>query len=454
VIPELLAADPFASYARSVNPQFVRLLRAIGFDRRWARAEGAYLWDTDGNRFLDLLGGYGIFNVGRNNPRVRAALIEALELETPGSVQLGVNALSGALAGELLKRLPPRLGKVLFTNSGTEAIEAAIKMARGATRRPRVLSLGHAFHGLTIGSLSLSGAAEFRRPFGELLPGCEQVEPGDLDALEQELRREDVAMFIVEPIQGKGVNLPPQGYLPAAQELCRRYGTLFCVDEIQTGLGRTGRLFAFEHFGLDPDLVTVAKSLSGGYVPTGALALRSEDLLRVFDSLEHAVLHGSTFAPNDLAMVAGLATLRELDEQQLVERSRVLGERLLEATRPLVDRYEVVREVRGLGLMWAIEFGEPGGGSRSWRAVERAQPGLFAQFVVVPLFTEHRILSQVAGHGLNVVKGLPPLTLAEDDVDQLAAALETVLAKAVQIPRAAARFALKLGASSLARFQA
>ncbi|HZO34686.1 MAG TPA: aspartate aminotransferase family protein [Gaiellaceae bacterium] len=451
MISELLAADPFESYARSVNPQFVRMLRAIGFDRRWARAEGAYLFDADGNRFLDLLGGYGMFNVGRNNPRVREALVETLELETPGSVQLGVDALPGALADELLHRLPDRLGKVLFTNSGTEAVEAAIKMARGATRRHRVLGVEHAFHGLTTGSLAVGDAPEFRRPFGALLPGCDHVASGDLEALERELRRDDVALLIVEPIQGKGVNLHPPGYLAAAQRLCREHGTLFCVDEIQTGLGRTGRMFAFEHDGLEPDMVTIAKSISGGYVPSGALVLRTQDLLRVFDSLEHAVLHGSTFAPNDLAMAAGLATLRELDEQRLVARAQVLGDRLLDATRPLVERYEVVREVRGRGLMWAIEFGEPERGSRAWRAVERAQHGLFAQFVVVPLFTDHHVLSQVAGHGLNVVKGLPPLTLTEKDVDGFAAALDAVLARAERIPRSAARFALKLGTASLSR---
>jgi ornithine--oxo-acid transaminase len=451
VIAEILADGPFASYARSVNPQFVRLLRAIGFDRRWVRAEGAYLYDAEGNRFLDMLGGYGMFNVGRNNPRVREALVETLSLETPGSVQLGVDALPGALADELLKRLPDRLGKILFTNSGTEAVEAAIKMARGATGRPRVVALEHSFHGLTTGSLAVGDAPEFRRPFGSLLPGCDHVPLGDLDALERELRREDVALYIVEPIQGKGVNLHPPGYLAAAQQLCRDHGTLFCADEVQTGLGRTGRMFAFEHDGLEPDMVTIAKSLSGGYVPSGALALRTEDLLQVFDSLEHAVLHGSTFAPNDLAMAAGLATLRELDDQGLVERARVLGERLLDATQPLVERYEVVQGVRGRGLMWAIEFGEPDGGSRAWRAVERAQQGLFAQFVVLPLFTDHHVLSQVAGHGLNVVKGIPPLTLTEQDVDDFASSLDVVLAKSERISRSAVRFALKLGAASLSR---
>src|SRR3954464_4719583 len=398
VIRELLearAGEDYELYARTINPQFMRVLKTIGFDRTWARAEGQYLYDTDGTRYLDMLGGFGMYNVGRNNPRIRAALVEALELETPGSVQLGVTALPGLLAEALLERTPARLERVLFTSSGTEAVEAALKLGRAATKRTRVLSAEHGFHGLTLGSLSANGNPEFSARFGPLLPGFDRVPFGDLDALEQQLRSEDVALFLVEPIQGKGVHLPPAGYLEGAQELCRRYGTLFCVDEVQTGFGRTGRMFAFEHWGLEPDLVPVSKSLSGGYIPVGALLMSKSVHERVFDSMENAFSHGSTFAPNELAMAAGLATLRELDEQGLVERSARMGERLLELTRPLVDRYDAVVDVRGLGLMGAIEFGEPAGGRRAYRLVERLQQGLFAQLVVVPLFSEHRILSQV-----------------------------------------------------------
>ncbi len=176
-------------------------------------------------------------------------------------------------------------------------------------------------------------------------------------------------------MQGKGVNIPSPGYLEGAQDLCRRYGALFCVDEVQTGLGRTGRMLALEHWGLEPDLITLAKSLSGGYVPVGALLMSSEVYESVFDTLPNAIAHGSTFAPNDLAMAAGLATLRELDEQGLVEHSARLGELLLERTRPLVERSEVVREVRGLGLMWAIEFEEPPGGSRTGSCSSGSSPG-------------------------------------------------------------------------------
>ena len=433
MIRELLearAGEDYELYARTINPQFMRVLRTIGFDRVWARGEGQYLYDEDGTRFLDLLGGFGMFNVGRNNPRVRAALVETLELETPGSVQLGVSLLPGLLGEELLKRTPDRLAHVLFTSSGTEAVEAALKLGRAATRRSRVLSTVHGFHGLTLGALSANGGPQFGDRFGPLLPGFAQVPFGDLEALERELRSEDVALFLFEPIQGHGVYLPPAGYLEAAQELCRRFGTLFAVDEVQTGFGRTGKLFAFEHWGLDPDLVTVAKSLSGGYVPVGGLLMSQHVYEGVFDSLEHSVSHGSTFAPNDLAMAAGLATLRELDEARLVERAARLGELLFERTQELVDAHDVVHGVRGLGLMWAMEFAEPESGSLSWRVMERMQTGLFAQLVVVPLFTKHHVLSQVAGHDLPVLKGLPPLVLSEQDIEEFAAALDDVIAKA------------------------
>ena len=440
----LLAAggDDHERWARTINPQFVRVLRTIGFDRTWGRAECAYLFDDDGNRYLDMLGGFGMYNVGRNNPRIREALVEALELETPGSVQLGVTALPGLLAEALLERTPPRLERVLFTSSGTEAVEAALKLGRAATKRIRVLSAENAFHGLTLGSLSANGSDVFTSRFEPLLPGFARVPFGDLETLERELRTEDVALFLVEPIQGKGCTLPPPGYLEGAQELCRRYGTLFAVDEVQTGFGRTGRLFAFEHWGLEPDLVPIAKSLSGGYVPVGALLMSRAVHEAVFDSMEHAVSHGSTFAPNELAMAAGLGTLHELDEQGLVEHSARLGEKLLADTQPLVEEFEVVRDVRGLGLMWAIEFGEPSTGRISWRMIERMQPGLFAQLVVAPLFSEHRILSQVAAHKLAVIKVLPPLVVSGEDLDYFVDCLRTTVRRAQRMPSSLTRFAL------------
>jgi ornithine--oxo-acid transaminase len=440
VIRELLesrAGEDYELYARTINPQFMRVLRTIGFDRVWARAEGQYLYDRDGDRYLDLLGGFGMFNVGRNNPRVRAALVEALEAETPGSVQLGVSLLPGLLAEELLRCTPPHLARVLFTSSGAEANEAAIKLGRCATGRSRIVSAEHGFHGLTLGALSAAGDPNYTGRFGPLLPGFAHVPFGDVEALEEELRREDVALFLVEPVQGHGVYLPPAGYFERAQELCRRYGTLFAVDEVQTGFARTGRLFAFEHWALEPDLVTVAKSLSGGYVPVGALLMSQRVYDGVFDSLEHSVSHGSTFAPNDLAMAAGIATMRELADRELVGHAARLGTHLLERTRPFVDQFDVVRDVRGLGLLWAMEFAEPEHGSLAWRVMERVQTGLFAQLVVVPLFTKHRMLTQVAGYDMPVLKAVPPLVLTEQDVDDFVSALEDVIKKATRPSRVA-----------------
>jgi ornithine--oxo-acid transaminase len=437
-------------HARTINPQFVRMLKTIGFDRHWARGEGAYLYDAAGNRFLDMLGGFGMYNVGRSNPRVRAALQESLELELPGRVALGVTHPAGLLAEELLNRAPASLGRVLFTSSGAESIEAAIKLGRAATKRSRVVSVEDGFHGLTLGALSANGSHAFTERFGPLLPGFSHVPFNDLDALEEELRGEDVALFVTEPVVGHGVHLPLDGYLEGAQALCRRYGTLFCVDEVATGLGRTGRMFACEHWGLQPDVMTVSKALSGGYVPIGACLLRMEIFDAVFDSMEHALSHGSTFAPNDLGVIAGLATLHELDEQGLVERAARVGDLLLERTGELAERHDVVKEVRGLGLIWGIELGEPGR-SATWRMLERVQPGIFSQLVVVPLFSEHRVLIQVAGHAMNVIRAMPPLVLSEQDVDWFVGALDATVAQARRLPSAMTRFALKAARAGLGK---
>ncbi len=431
---------------RHLNPQMGRILRTLGFDRTWTGGEGAYLIDSAGERYLDLFGGYGVFAVGRNHPDVIAAIQDVLAARTGNLPQLGVTLLPGVLAEQLLARAPGSVAAMVPANTGTEAVEAAIKISRAATGRPRILYAEHAFHGLTLGSLSLNGNDEFRRGFGPFLPGCDPVPFGDLDALERELARGDVAGVVLEPVQGKGVNLPPDGYLQGAQALCRAAGTLFVIDEVQTGLGRTGRFLALEHWDLQPDMICLAKALSGGLVPIGAVLVSREAFGRVFDGMERAVRHGSTFGGNDLAAAVGLATLGVLEREGLVEHARRMGELLLELTAPLVESHEIVRDVRGLGLMWAIELGPPSGAtSRSvFNAAERMQPGLFAQLVTVPLFHEHRIFCQVAGHRMNVVKALPALVISEEDVRRFAGALTEVLDKAQRVPSAMARFGLRM----------
>jgi ornithine--oxo-acid transaminase len=410
-----------------------------------------------------------VFAIGRNHPEAIEAVRDTMAAQTANLPQLGVTLLSGVLAEQLLARAPASVGAMVPANSGTEAVEAAIKIARAATGRPRVLYAEHAFHGLTLGALSLNGDAIFRDGFGPLMPRCDAVPFGDVGALERALAgagagsgggagaqhdgsgRGEVAAFVVEPIQGKGVNVAPDGYLQAAQRLCREAGALFVCDEVQTGLGRTGRFFALEHWEVQPDLICVSKALSGGLVPIGAVLVSREAFDRVFDGMERAVRHGSTFGGNDLAAAAALATLRVIEQEALVERARRLGELLLELTLPLVDRYEVVSDVRGRGLMWAIEFGAPERGPRRslFNAAERAQPGIFSQLIVGPLFHEHRILCQVAGHRMNVVKALPALVIEEDEIRRFAAALEDVVARAERVPRAFAGFGVRLGRRAL-----
>jgi acetylornithine/succinyldiaminopimelate/putrescine aminotransferase len=414
---------------RHLNPQLGRVLRTLGFDRRWKHGRGSYLIDSEGREYLDLLSGYGVFALGRNHPYVKRQLLELLEADSPSMPQLGVSTLAGLLAKELISRAPSSLDAVVLTSSGTESVEGALKLARAATGKPRLLYCERGFHGLTLGALSVNGNEEFRERFGPLLRGCVQVPFGELEPLERELKRGDVAALIVEPVQGKGVYAAPDRYLQRALELCHRAGALLIVDEVQTGLGRTGRFLALEHWGIEPDMVTVSKSLSGGYVPVGALLASREAFKGTFDSMERSVVHGSTFGGGDLAAAAGLATLAVIEQERLVERAASLGELLLALTRPLAERFEIVREVRGLGLMWAIELGPPPGRAarRVWEAVERRQPGLFAQLVIVPLFRDHQILTQVAGHHMNVVKALPPLTIAEADLRRFADALAQVL---------------------------
>jgi ornithine--oxo-acid transaminase len=446
------AGEEMALNDRYLNPQLGRIVRTLGYDRRWVAGEGAYLIDDRGDSYLDLLSGYGAFALGRNHPEVVAAVEEVMAAGTANLPQLGVTLLAGVLGEELVARAPGSVDAMVPANSGTEAVEAAIKLARAATGRTRVLYAEHAFHGLTLGALSVNGNHEFREGFGPLLPGCDPIPFGDLESLERELGAGDVAALIVEPVQGKGVNPPPPGYLPGAQERCRAAGTLLVCDEVQTGIGRTGRFLALEHWGLEPDLICVAKALSGGLVPIGAVLASRAVMDQVFDSMERGVRHGSTFGGNDLAAAAGLATLRVLELEGLIARAERLGALLLELTEPLVDRYEIVREVRGLGLMWAIELGQPRGtASRSvWGMAEHAKPGLLAQLLTVPLFHDHRILCQVAGHGMNVVKALPALIVSEEEVRRFATALEEVVAAAEHVPSAMARLGWRMARGATA----
>ncbi|MFY9602261.1 MAG: aspartate aminotransferase family protein [Pseudolabrys sp.] len=430
-------ADRYTLHTRHLNEQMVRVLKTIGFDRAYQRGKGQYLYDREGRQYLDLLSGWGVFALGRNHPVVNSTLKKVLDCDFPNLVQMDVSALAGVLAERLL-RYVPHLDKVFFANSGTETVETALKFARAATGREGIVYCSHAFHGLTYGSLSVNGDEIFRSGFGPLLPGCIEVPFNDIVALERALASNTAAAFIVEPIQGKGVTVPADDYLRSALELCRKHGTLFIADEVQTGLGRTGRFLACEHWGIEPDIVLLAKSLSGGQVPVGAVLTRKWIFDKVFDRMDRAVVHGSTFAKNDLAMAAGLATLEVMESEGLMQNAERTGARLLATFERMIQRHELVKEVRGKGLMIGIEFGAPRSLAlkASWNLLETANSGLFCQLIVIPLLKEHRILSQVAGHGNHTIKLLPPLIISDKDCDWIEQSFEAVIADAHRVPGA------------------
>jgi ornithine--oxo-acid transaminase len=432
------AGQNFELHEQHLNTQMVRVLKAIGYDRVYTRAQGPYLYDNEGQKYLDLLSGFGVYALGRNHPTVIQALQDVLGSELPDMVQMDVSLLSGLLAEAILRRCPDNLSKMFFCNSGTEAVEAAMKFARYTTKRDKIVFCEHGYHGLTLGALSLNGETVFREGFGSLLPGCSSVPFNDLPALENALRNKDVAAFIVEPIQGKGVNMPSDDYLPEVAKLCAKYGTLFVADEIQTGIGRTGQFWAIEHWGVEPDMICMAKALSGGFIPVGAVAMTSRVMDAVFNRMDRAVVHGSTFSKNNMAMAAGLSALKVIEEEKLVENAARVGGDLMAGMQQLADKYELFKSVRGKGMMIAMEFGSPKSLSlkAAWGMLETANKGLFSQMITIPLFKNHQILSQVAGHGMNVVKFLPPLVINDQDRAWILGALDEVIGDCHKVPGA------------------
>jgi ornithine--oxo-acid transaminase len=429
-LPGLLAAhrdDGYELYGRYLNPQQPRVLRAIGFDKVYRRAEGAYLYDADGQPYADFLAGFGVFAAGRNHPVIRQALHDALDAQLADWTQFDCSPLPGLLAQTLLARAPG-LDRVFFCNSGTEAVESALKFARYATGHGRIVYCDHAFHGLTTGSLSVNGSAEFRRGFGPLLPDA-SIPLGDLDALEAELRQGDVAALIIEPVQGKGVHMTPPGFLAAASALLHDHGALLICDEVQSGFGRTGKFFAYQHEDVVPDIVTVAKALSGGFVPVGAMLAKGWIFEKVYSSMDRVMVHSTTFKGGVLAMTAGLAALAVLDSESLTENAARTGEALRAALTALAQKYDVLADVRGRGLMIGLEFGKPSGvrARASWNMLARARVGLFAQMVVVALFQRHRILTQVSGDYMEVIKLIPPLIIGDTEVKLFTEAFAEVL---------------------------
>ncbi|MGE9297180.1 MAG: aspartate aminotransferase family protein [Puniceicoccales bacterium] len=430
------AGENYDLHDQHVNRTLVKVLRTIGFDQTYTSARGSYLFDAEGNDYLDFLSGYGVYNIGRNHPLVAKTIRDVLDMDLANMVQMDCALLSGLLAEKLVEITPPHLDAVFFGNSGTEVVEGAFKFARAATGRTRIISLSGAYHGLTYGALSATNNGNFQDGFGPLLPGVEKIAHGDLNELEDKLKAGDVAAFIAEPVQGKGVYFPTDDFFVQAQNLCRQYGALFIMDEVQTGLGRTGKMWAFEHWNLEPDIITVAKALSGGYVPAAAFITRREIHQKVYSRLDRCVVHSTTFGRNNLAMACGLATIHVLRHEKLVENAAWAGQLLEERLKEVQSRHELIKEIRVKGCMIAVEFGEPRSVKMrlAWKGIHAVDKGLFPQMVVTPLMKKHRVLTHVAGHNLDIVKALPPLIIGETEINRFVNGLDDVLQDCTRLP--------------------
>lgn len=434
-LDEALAMDRTAArelYRRHGNASLVQLMGLVGFDRVYTRAAGCRLWDEDGQEYLDFTGHFGALNLGHNHPRVLEA-VRRVE-ERPNLLQTGLSPLVAALAQNLALLAPGDLTRTFLSNSGAEAVEAALKFARIATGREKFVYCQNAFHGKTLGALSVTGRPAYQDPFRPLLPGCAAVPFGDADALEEALAAGDVAAFIVEPIQGEGgVVLPPAGYLKAAQDLCRRAGSLLIVDEVQTGFGRTGTFFASEAEGLEPDLLCLSKSLGGGVEPIGATLATDRVWQKTFGGLERSRIHTSTFGGNTRAAAAALAAIEVTLAEALPQRAAELGAYFMARLTGLRERHpEILRAVRGRGLLIGLEFQEPQGWVNriSLGGAARLSQEYLASLVAGELLQRHRIMTVFTLNNPNVLRLEPPLTVTREEIDRVVEALDAVLSGA------------------------
>ncbi|HEV3303698.1 MAG TPA: aminotransferase class III-fold pyridoxal phosphate-dependent enzyme [Planctomycetaceae bacterium] len=437
--PKQLADRAAKLYARYINPVLMAMNGASGLLETFVRGEGEYLYDAAGKKYLDFVAGFGSLNFGHNHPAVAAAVNTAIREQAPGFTPTSVNPYAAALAEKLVSRAPSGLEMVFFCNSGTEAVEASIKLARAATGRTGLLSCDGAFHGKSMGSLSVTGNPAYQRAFQPLLGDCQRIPYGDFEALERTLATRRFAAFIVEPIQAEGgIRMARAGYLREAQAICRSTETLLIVDEVQTGMGRTGMTFAVEHEDVHPDAMTLAKSLGGGLMPIGAMLARRDLWMKAYGTVGNCTLHTSTFGGGSLATAAGLAALDVLENERLAENAARRGEQLLEGLSQIAKRFRCVKQVRGRGLLLGVEFNPLQANVKShWLAID---PTGMARFIasevgqmidafhvlhaMQTLMQGHSIYTQFTRSNPLVLRIEPPLTITEAQTQEFLTAFE------------------------------
>lgn len=420
-------------YSEYLNPGLARVLRMLNFDKKFIRASGVNVWDSDGNEYLDFLGGYGALSLGHNPPRVVEAIRAVLDAGIPNLIQASMNGITASLGEALAAIAPGDLQHSFFCNSGTEAVEGALKTARIASGKTKIISTHGAFHGKTFGSLSASGREKYKKPFVPLLQGFEQVPYGDAGALEEKLKDRDVAAFIVEPIQGEGgVIVPPEGYLRDLRKLCSQYDVLLILDEIQTGLARTGRMFAVMWEDVIPDIMTVSKTLGGSLVPLGAFISTRSVWEKAYGSTETCMLHSSTFGGGAVACAVGLATINAIVEMDLPAQAEKKGIYLMNRLKEVGDRRGLLKEIRGKGLMIGMEFEQPSG----WTAklTGKLYHEYMTSLIAGMLMNEYRIITAYTLNNPTVIRVQPPLIVSYEQMNRFVDALDQLLAGHKNLP--------------------
>ena len=410
-----------------LNAGLATMLGLLDFDKQFVRAEGVYVWDSKGDRYLDFLGAYGALNTGHNHPKILAALDRVKEM--PNLLQASLGTVVAALAKNLALITPGNLQRSFICNSGAEAVEGALKLARAASGRQKLIYCEGSFHGKTLGALAVTGRGKYQKAFQPLVPGCTAVPYGKLDALASELKKEDTAAFILEPVQGEGgIIIPPPGYLAEVRHICSQYGSLLIFDEIQTGLGRTGKLFACQHDGVIPDIMCLAKSLGGGIIPVGAYITTDDIWKKAYGGMDKALLHTSTFGGNTWAAAAAIAALEIILEENLPEQAAETGEYLLQGLNRLKEKYPLIKDVRGRGLMAGIEFNQPGSMASkvSFGLATRLSEEYLGSLVAGELMNKYHIITAYTLNNPNVIRLEPPLSVSKDQIDIVLQALEDI----------------------------
>lgn len=410
---ERVVEETIEKYEKYINPAVARLFRFMGLSAIEQQADGVVITDNDGKEYIDCLGGYGVFSLGHRHPRVVEAVKAQIDC-MPMSSKVLFNKPMADLAEIMAKITPGDLQYSFFGNSGTEAVEGALKLARAHTGRNKIVSTVNSFHGKTLGALSATGRDLFRDPFQPLLSGFVHAPFGDAAAITKIIDT-DTAAVIVEPIQGEGgIIVPPDEYLPYLRQLCDRHGALLICDEVQTGLGRTGKMFACEHYGITPDIITTAKALGGGVMPIGAFTARPQIFAEYITS---PFLHTSTFGGNPLACAAAIEAIKVIHEENLVEKAAAKGQYFMERLQAVADQFPgVIREVRGKGLMIGVELTKEGIG------------GLLMSELI-----NKGVLVAYTLNNPKVIRIEPPLIIAEETIDQVMLAFAYAIEQAYEM---------------------